>query len=316
MRRRQGADRQAGFTLVEAMLALALGLFVVGLASLTGLQAARSVRFGALASQMNEEAALALDLLRHQLLLAGFAEPGPDAPSAGAGPFVWGCDRGWGNPNAPLGAIDTCAPAGALQDTVAVAFEADARNSPLLPATGQRAAAPANCSNRAIAAVNGRHPAEHRFQIGTDVDGTPSLQCRGRVGAAWGPPTALVPHIERLRLRYAITRAVQPGAAPPHQVTALVTASALHTAADWARVAAVEVCVLVRSEHPAPAGDVPQHLLTRHRDCDGQPQTATDGRLRRAYRTLVVLPNRRPSVPRPFERRGGDVLNPYRDDDP
>jgi len=312
----RGPVRQAGFTLVEAMVALALGLFVVGLASLVALQAARTARFGALGSQMNEEAALALDLLRHQLELAGFAEPRPGEQPAQAGPFVWGCERGWGNPTGDRAAAGTCAQGGKGSDAIAVLFEANTRNSPQLPASGQGAETPANCGNRGIGVVNGRHLAEHRFHIGTDVDQNPALYCLGRVGPGFGPPTALVPNIERLRLRYAITRPVRPGEALPQQVTAFVPASALHAAADWARVAAVEVCVLVRSEWPAPAGDLPPQLLTRHRDCEGRLQTASDGRLRRAYRTLVVLPNLRPRLPRPFESRAGEAANPHRDEAP
>lgn len=298
------------------MVALALGLFVVGLASLVGLQAARSARFGALGSQMNEEAALALDLLRHQLTLAGYAEPGPGDPPARVGPFVWGCERGWGNATGDRGAPGTCAQGGKGGDAIAVLFEANTRNSPLLPASGQRPEAPANCGNRALEQVNGRHLAEHRFHVGTDVEQNPSLYCVGRVGPGFGPPTALVPNIERLRLRYAITRPLGPDAAPPQQITALVPASSLRTEADWARVAAVEVCVLVRSERPAPAGDLPQPLLTRHRDCEGRLQSATDGRLRRAYRTLVPLPNLRTAVPRPFDNRPGEPANPHRGDGP
>ena len=304
--------RQRGLTLVELMVALALGLFVTGVASLTYLQTASAARYGALASEMNEEGALALQMLRSQIALAGYSSLDASGRRVFTDLPVWGCDKGFADTGGAFGAPGTCNTGGPSNDAIAIGYEASLLNSmALLPVPGQPPA-PGNCTGTAIAAnAAGVFLADHRFYVDDDVNRTPSLFCRGGTGGGQRSTAALVPNVERLRLRYAITRATTAGAIAPHQVTGIVEASALVTADDWARVAAVEVCVLVRSARPVAADGQTLAQLTRHVACDGTVQTATDRYLRRAYRALVPLPNARPAIPRPFEASGGSVANPY-----
>lgn len=219
---------------------------------------------------------------------------------------MWGCDKGFTDTGVAFGS-SACKATGTANDAIAVGYEATALNS----ITTGPTPTPSNCANEAIAAAGAIPIADNRFYVGNDTDGNPSLYCRGKAVAAFGNSSALVPNIERLRLRYAITRATTRGEVAPHQVTALVDASDLLTEDDWARVAAVDVCLLVRSEQPVPPGGLSADEITRHVDCDGQVRTAADGRLRRTYRTLVPLPNVRPQVPRPYQIDAGVVSNPY-----
>jgi type IV pilus assembly protein PilW len=292
------------------MVSLALGLVLVGAASLTYLQTAGSTRYGALESQMNEDGALALELLQTQLSLAGYSSIDATGRRTFTGLPVWGCERGMTSTDAPFngnacnnGASDP------RNDAIAVSYEATRLNSQLIGSPGS---VPGNCVNHGIAVgAGGLFMADNRFFIASDVNGTPSLYCRGSNGAGFSNRAALVPNVERLHLRYAITRATTIGQPAPHQVTNLVDASALTTQDDWARVAAVQICLVVRSARPVPAGGIPMDVLTRHVDCNDTVQTANDGHLRRSYRALIALPNARPALPRPYMTNAGTAMNPY-----
>ena len=76
-------------------------------------------------------------------------------------------------------------------------------------------------------------------------------------------------------------------------------------------LAAVQICLVVRSARPVPPGGLPMDVLTRHVDCDDTVQTANDGHLRRSYRALIALPNARPALPRPYMTGAGVAVNPY-----
>ncbi|RFP80940.1 prepilin-type N-terminal cleavage/methylation domain-containing protein [Hydrogenophaga borbori] len=312
------AAHQCGFTLVELMVALALGLFLVGVVGFTYLQAAGGTRFGALESQMNEEAALALDTLRSQLRLAGYSDTGADGRRLLKESPLRGCDGGFTSAT-ETGTFDSLAcQGGGGNDAIALRFQATAFNTQMV---GSGTALPANCTNVGIAATvlaPQVEPwfADNRFYIATDPrnDNTPTLYCRGSDGpGSFSAAAALVPNVESLQLRYAITRRPTAGEVPPHQVTALVSASDLPPGDEWARVAAVELCLVVRSARAVPRDGLSMNDTTRHIGCDGSAHTATDGRLRRAYRTLVPLPNVRPALPQPYDASAGAVANPYRD---
>lgn len=309
-RHRSCPTGQRGLTLVELMVSLALGLLLVGAAGLTYLQTAESTRYGALESQMNEDGALALELLQTQLSLAGYSSTGSSGRRAFTDLPVWGCERGFTSTDAAFGAAACRNGAGdPRNDAIAVSYEATTFNSQPI---GSPTSVPGNCTNEGISAgAGGAVIADNRFFIANDVDGTPALYCRGSNGAGFSNRAALVPNVERLRLRYAITRATTVGQPAPHQVTSLVDASALTTGDDWARVAAVQICLVVRSARPVPPGGLPMDVLTRHVDCDDTVQTANDGHLRRSYRALIALPNARPALPRPYMTGAGVAVNPY-----
>lgn len=315
------AARQRGFTLVELMVALALGLFLVGVVGFTYLQAASGTRFGALESQMNEEGALALDTLRSQLRLAGYSETGADGLRLLKESPLRGCDGGFTSAT-ETGALESLAcQGGGGNDAIALRFQATAFNTQMVLASGTNTPLPANCTNVGIAATAlapkvGPSFADNRFYIATDPtnDNVPTLYCRGSDGpGSFSAAAALVPNVENLQLRYAITRRPTAGEVPPHQVTALVSASDLPPGDGWARVAAVELCLVVRSARAVPRDGLNMNDTTRHIGCDGAVHTATDGRLRRAYRAMVPLPNVRPTLPQPYDASAGAVANPYRD---
>lgn len=313
--------RQQGLSLLELMVALVLGLFLAGVVGLTYLQTASGTRFGALESQMNEDGALALDLLRSQLKLAGYSALGPDGKRLFKGRPLRGCDGGFTS-QTESGAFDglRCVN-GNGNDALAVRYQATMLNAqPIAGATPADPITPGNCANVAMTEgqLNGVDAflSDNRFFIDADPSngGSPTLYCRGSDGVTMGNASALVPNVERLRIRYAITRLPQVDEVPPHQVTALVDASAteLSNDVDWTRVAAVELCIVMRTARPVPRESVSAADTARFLDCDGSKNTTnTDGRLRRAYRTVVHLPNLRPGLPSPYRQENGVAVNPY-----
>lgn len=314
-------QQHRGFTLVELMVALVLGLFLAGVVSWTYLQTASSTRFGALESQMNEEGAIALELMRSQVRLSGYSEPGADDKRIFKGSPLMACDGGFtsGTAAGPFDALDC--EGGNGSDAIALRYQATASNVFMV---GNSPARPANCVNEGIApSVGAASIADNRFYVAPDKQNAnaPTLFCRGSNGLnSFSGEDALVPNVESLQLRFAITRAPVVGQVPPHQVTAIVKEADLPllgkgtTEKDWTRVAAVELCLVMRSAQPVPRGGLSMDEVTRYFDCDGDEQTATDGRIRRSYRTMVSLPNVRAALPRPYQTdANGVVMNPYAD---
>lgn len=310
-------SKQRGISIIELMVALVLSLFLVGMVSLTYLQAASGTRYGALESQMNEEGALALELLQQQMRLAGYSALDSDGVRIFKRAPLRGCDGGFTSATERSLFDSLACNTGAGNDAIAVRYQATPLNSQLIGVAATPPGKPGNCANGGIDATNVDGVsvvlADNRFYIANDSnnDNAPTLWCRGSEGAVLGGATTLVPNVEQLQLRYAITRATRVDESPPHQVTALVDADHLPDN-DWTRVAAVELCIVMRSARPVPRDGLSPAEVARFRDCNGQDNDdATDGRLRRAYRTMVSLPNLRPVVPLPYDKRDGEIRNPY-----
>jgi len=305
---RRGLRAQRGLSLVELMVAMTIGLFLMGAVITIYVNTATTSRSSTLESQMNEDATLALEVLQQQIRLAGFSNVDAAGARLFPGRAVRGCEGNFTSAtNAAFNAL-TCDPAGAGPDAFAVRYEATLLNSQ--PVTnGAGVVQPGNCANEGIAAWNALAEgaasatpltvADNRYYIAND-NGTPSLFCRGRTGAGFGTPTALIPNIEDLQVQYAVTALPTAGNAIPHQVAGYVAANDAvlgAAAANWSRVAAVRICLIARTARTAPPGANDTNDLGRYVDCDGAVQTNTDRFLRRAYVTTIQLRNMRPGLP-------------------
>lgn len=328
---------QRGLSLVELMVALTIGLFLLGAVGIIYVNTATTSRSSTLESQMNEDAALALELLQQQIRLTGFSNVDASGNRLFPGQAIRGCN---GDPSATdpderdSSFTDTdsdfttlaCNGGGTLPDSFAVRYEASLLNSqPVNDAGVQR---PGNCAHEGITAWNAQAEgaanatpmtlADNRYYIDNDVDGTPSLWCQGRTGAGFGTATALIPNIEDMQVQYAVTALPTVGDPIPHQVAGYVDADHAVLGApaiNWSRVAALRVCLLARSARPVPLGDNPVGTanadgttatagLGTYIDCDGVSRTATDRLIRRAYVTTIQLRNMRPGLPSDYEVGG------------
>lgn len=303
-------QRQRGLSLVELMVALTIGLFLIGAVGIIYVNTATTSRSSVMDAQMNEDATLALELLQQQVRLAGFSNVDASGDRLFPGRAVRGCDGGFTNNGGGTAfATQTCSGTATGSDAFAVRYEATLLNSQSVTNAGVQS--PANCANEGIAAWNALAEgaatatpmtlADNRYYIANDADGTPSLFCQGRTGAGFGNATALIPNIENMQVQYAVTYLPTVGNPIPHQVAGFVEAqnTVLGSAAEfnWSRVAAMRICLLARSARPVPTGDNTTVDIGRYYDCNGAVQTPNDRYVRRAYVTTIQLRNVRPALP-------------------
>lgn len=317
---RQSARRQRGLSLVELMVALTIGLFLMGAVGIIYVNTATASRGSTQESQMNEDATLALELLQQQIRLTGFSNVDATGNRLFPGQAVRGCDGGFTDTGSDFSAL-ACNADDTGPDAIAVRYEATLLNSQSITVGG--VTSPANCAYESLDAWDAQAEgaasatllslADNRYYIANDAtnDNTPTLFCQGRTGAAFGNATALIPNIEDLQIQYGVTALPTAGDPIPHQVAGYVDADDTvlgTTAINWSRVAALRVCLVGRSARPVPAGDNPLGTanadgttltagLGTYRDCDGVSRTVTDRFIRRAYTTTIQLRNMRPGLP-------------------
>lgn len=296
---RQGG-RQRGRSLIELLIAVALGLVVLGAVLVSVAGSGQTGRAGNEMARVGDDGQLALNLLAAQLRMAGFSMPRKHSvPGSQAGNYggvpVRACDEGFVSATAV--GVDQLECASGGQSAVSVLYEADTANT--YPGTANE---PTSCLGAQLAAIasplGGQYAlAENRFYIRTNPGtGNPALYC---YGASSGSPPAqpLVDNVEKFVLQWGISdgfadkmgRYTYGGDA-----TAYFTASELDTAfasdADrWSRVTSARICVLMRSAPGVTAQATP------HVDCDGStvsPADVSQRRLRRALHATVQLRNR------------------------
>lgn len=320
--------RQVGMSLVELLVAMTIGLFLMGAVVAVYVATSTSSRGSTLESQMNEDASLALEMLQQQIRLAGYSNfnvAGDARNFQGIG--IRGCDGGFDDNTASVDfAAMGCNADEDGPDAIAIRYEATALNSQTLAVGGVNE--PSNCSFERIfqwdigAGVN-ISLADNRYYVADDVanDDIPTLFCKGKSGnpanaGGFSPATALVPNIEDFQITYAITVAPVNDEPMPHQITSYVDANDAALGANldnWSRVAGVRLCLLARTSRPVPTGGGSREDLGSYVDCNGERQDgAADGFLRRAYHTTVQLRNMRPAVAAPFALNpDGSVRNPW-----
>jgi type IV pilus assembly protein PilW len=338
---------QQGLTLVELMVAMTIGIFLVGAVGIIYVNTSTTSRSSTLESQMNEDAALALELLQQQIRLAGYSSVDTDGIRQFSGIAVRGCDGGFAVGGTAADNDGTTAfsslecKTGATDDdndALAVRYEATLLNSQEVTDAGG-VKRPGNCIHEGISAwdasgaggssANNVALADNRYYIADDGD-VPSLFCKGRKDANFSNATALIPNIEDMQITYGVTAAPEENKPFPNQITAYVKASDTvlgATAENWSRVVAIRICLLARSANPVPAGNnavgraasgsgatavAEVQGLGTYVDCEGTKQTKSDRYLRRAYATTIQLRNMRPALPAPYEAPAGEVSDPWR----
>jgi type IV pilus assembly protein PilW len=264
--RAQRAQRaQHGHTLVEFVIAMALGLVVTaGAVSLYTTQRSAFEHAGDV-MRIREAGLTALTLVGQQLQMAGFVPA--DVARYNSPPPLFGCSGG-----RPTGADDSlaCETLPGHSDGVAVRYVGD--NVSTWPsASGQIT----DCLGQAVAdsgAALGDQgvPVVNRyFARVSGSTGEPELYCEGSGRVGFAQP--LIEGVERVRLKYWLAGA--PSA---------VDASAV-TADQWASIVAVDLCVLVRG--------APRSQRLPYVDCDGVSMPGADSRARQAFSRRVAIRN-------------------------
>jgi type IV pilus assembly protein PilW len=287
----------AGFTLIEMMVALAIGLAVVGALIAAYLSSFASGRHSDALVQITEDATLALNVMRQQVAQAGFSQPHGVGPAGGlvlhTFPAVAGCEASsFADLQASILAPANCQPTSPDQstpDALEVAYEGS-----LLPAGssngilgGPGTPQPLDCLGNTFAKTHDDATGDDywlndsKFYVADN-----SLYCHGpgnRAGAA------IVQNVETLQVTYGMAAAPL-GAPGAGQV--LYYDDAPHPGSPlWANVVSVKLCVQVRSATKV-LDKASAATLGSWIDCRNAPRTSTDGYLRRTFTTTIVLQNK------------------------
>lgn len=311
------AQSQQGVSLVELLVAMTVGLFLLGAVGSIYVTTSQSTRGSTQEAQMNEDAALGLEVLQQQVRLAGYSGFRSGAERNFQGRALFGCNGAISD----IGQADfdqlACAinGANANPDAFVVRFQATVLNSQPVTPTGGGLQQPANCVHEGIAAwfdPDGAGPAaavpvaENRYFVAPDPanGNVPSLRCRGRNGPGFSNVATIIPNIEDMQILYAVTRLPSVDEVLPHQITGYLRADQISAlpvvggVSPWSRVAGARICLVARSTERFAA--MPE-ALRQYVDCAGNRVTApNDGLIRRAYSTTVMARNLRPGLPAPF----------------
>lgn len=255
-----------GHTLIEFVIAMALGLLATaGAVSLYTTQRS-AFEHASDAMRIREAGLTALTLIGQQLQMAGFV-PADVARYNSPAP-MFGCSGG-----RPTGADDSlaCETLPSHSDGVAVRYVGD--NISTWPSTSGQTT---DCLGQAVTGSSaalgdqGVLVVNRYFARVSGSTGEPELYCEGN--GKTGSAQPLVEGVERLRIKYWLAGGL-----------AAVDASAV-MADQWAKIVAVDVCVLVRG---APQGQ----QRARYVDCDGVSGLAADSRPRQAFSRRVAIRN-------------------------
>ncbi|WP_277187081.1 PilW family protein [Caballeronia sp. BR00000012568055] len=245
--------KHRGHTLLELMIAMALGMLIV-LAALSLYRSQRAAfERAADTARIHDAGVVALDLLGQQIQMAGFATSNDHVDAA-----LIGCAQG-----RVVGAdtSSSCETLASHSDGMQVRYTADT-----IATWPSSANSPTDCLGQNVADT---YVINRYYAKASTSSGEPELYCEGSGKQA----QPLVEGIERMRVVYWL-----PGA------TSAVDASAI--ARDrWADINAVEICVLVR-------GYLNQaKRKASYIDCNGALASAEDGRTRQAFWRRIAIRN-------------------------
>ncbi len=307
--------RQKGFTLIELLVSMVIGMVMIGALIAIYSNSSSTAAAAQAQVQMTEDGQYALRLMAQHIRLAGFNPVQPsrttrnDLPGGSVSFAVFGCGSGFTNAGGTATvATDAtalvCASTGTSSHAISVSYEADLYNtSPTRSGTIR----PTDCLGQGLtqlSKVEGAttffyYVAENRFYLSNN-----RLMCAG--SGDFTNPQTMVENIESIQFQYgarnpAITTtsviggfltAPDIGATPAGTGTpGNATMAAVVVPADrWARVIAVRVCVVVKSS--APIFPEATSYFGCNPEADGDPIPITDGFMRKAFVSTVVLRNR------------------------
>lgn len=271
---------QRGFSIIEVMVSLVIGLVVVGAVMVSYVSSGQSSRIQSAYTQMAEEAQIGLTTIGNDIKLAGYSRAlvfGTSTFSrAWTGRAVYGCDGGFSNPAAsPTVACASTGTSAALE----VAYEGDTSNT--VPTPGNL---PSDCLGNTLTAVVTSttvtyYLATNRYYV-SSTSGRSELFCASTNSSG----TAIADNVEQLKIWVG-----EGGSTDPRQVVRYVTPGvSAANVTDWNKVLAVRICMVMRSAEPVlEVGESFQYL-----NCDQTATSTTDRYVRRAFFSTVTLRNK------------------------
>jgi len=263
---------ERGFSLVELMISMAVGMVVIGAVLAAYLGMGAGSRNSRAMAQMTEDVSLAMNVLRSHVAMAGFSTPngvGADGKFTKNynGMAIMGCSSTFTDATVAIDAL-ACSKEGS--DAIAVVYEADGDNA--IVSGGQFL----DCLGNSIPADGaGLFLSYSRFYVSNG-----QLFCRGPGN---GGEQALIENIEEMRIWYGFARN---GETYPVAYYSRAPNDPKMNDVDAGRVVSARICLVVRSE------DQVMDEVTSYIDCEGSSKLPDDRRMYRAFTSTVVLQNR------------------------
>jgi type IV pilus assembly protein PilW len=267
--------RERGFSLIELMISMVIGMVVVGAVFAAYLGMGTSSRTNRAMAQMTEDVSLAMNILRSHIAMAGYSTP------LGIGPngkftknYMGGAINGCQSDFTDLGAsIDGLTCTGTGEDAIAVAYEADEFNA--VQSAGNL---PLDCLGNEVPLTAGVRLSYSRFYVSNG-----QLFCRG---PGSNTPAALVENIADMKVWYGVATTAGGAGANQAAYYSRVGNPPVLNATDFGNVVSARVCLVVSSENEI-LDNVADYV-----DCEGNPTTPADRKLYRAFTSTIVLQNR------------------------
>jgi len=286
---KSAARQQAGFTLIELLISMTLGMVVIGALVVMYISGSTATRNAQAQGQMNEDAQMALGVFTQELRQAGYnpTRTGGVKNDLGQGGWnLYACNTGFTDATVANMSALTCAGSGGFG--LAVTYEGDLN-------TGKNTAGglPMDCIGNGVGAAGAPfYTMQSRISITNNT-----LTCRGSGNLAQSQ--VLAENIESATVNFAVA---EPAVANSQNVRGYLSASGIINPTDaaltalpmldrWNKVVAAQVCVVVRSEDVVLKDLGSSGTNPSYQDCADADVDITDGRLRRAYRTTVLLRN-------------------------
>lgn len=315
--------RQRGFSLVEVMVSVVIGMVVVAAVMVSYLSSGQSGKLQSAYAEMNDNAQAALTMLSRDLQMAGYASVGGINTTAGVKPLstsqafasanvpIFACEKGFVSSTAAAGS-ETCSNV-AGTSSLQVAYEADLTNTVptsktasypattcTLPSVAGVDTIPTDCVGNRLFPVNAATAGNCVFHVYnryylSNALGPSNLYCvASPFNGAANSGQPLVEGIESMKITFGVvdTLAWAATASAPSTPARYLSIADVTTANAWARVVSARVCVVVRSGSKVLESDLSTGLT--YLNCDSSSTASADGYARRAYTTTVTLRNKMP----------------------
>jgi len=284
--------KMQGLSLIELMISMVIGLFLVGGLSSIYMNSKTSDKMRAQVSEMEENARTALITMRQIISHAGY--PSERAPLPIEKPFYADADD-MPNPACRSGGTDntvitnryiknkkTANAAVAKRDTMVVVSMLD---SPSNASVGASANITEDCGGAAVEAQCSSDPVEgiynnsqarvYNYLYINTPSGRRALTCMGSLGDS----QPIAENIESLQFLYGVSKG--------EDSLVYRNAKDVDDNNEWGNVIIVQVGILVRSEKEVLQKEASKVFLI----LDEEITTPKDKRIYRAYTTTIVLPN-------------------------
>lgn len=257
----RGVRSQSGLTLIELMVALALGVLVTLAATMALVVSRQGFTAVDTAAQLRENARFSAELIQRVGVQAGYDNKFQSSGTLGLGnvpgtPGLNGFDNSWvpatglpgslsngSRPTSGCGASTTACLNGS--DVLVVNYEGSPDGTMI------------NCAGIAESVAT---RATSIFHVTRSADGEPTLSCTYLSGTTW-TTVELVKGVEGLQILYGLDAPTSPNSAPPSANTCMdsvpdrfftaaqmVTGTTASTTDNWRRVRSVRVGMLFRGE--------------------------------------------------------------------